>query len=573
MKIKKIIKGSIPFLMIFSLTSCSLKINSNNNNSSLSEIEYVYNFLKANGYVGVSDRELYDGMIYGLTNAMNDPFTYYTSANNGETQDYSSSGVGYGFVRTLYYGEALVKQVMKDSPCEKAGLKEGDIVTKVAKYNNENEKEVYKLTDYPISSWNLIFSGEDKQLVDLYVKRKNESGNYISLSDPIRITLGKYNQNKVKVDYITNERGYSEAYVELTSFLGDKKNNESVPDEELKDIFDTQIFTKYDTLDHLIIDLRGNGGGYVNNCVNALSLFIPENEPCVYYLFSDGTYSSLNNTKYDKQYTSLINKITLIIDDDSASAAESFAVGLRDSSFTKDKVSIVGQVSYGKGIAQSFLSLFNDNSLIRYTFAKVCSPTKECINKRGIVPSFFVGEEHISYDKYQRFIEGVNDNSSLSNDDKEIILSRINLLLNSNIIDFDEAITKCKSYLKIKDGNSLYNKDFSEKFQDKFYDNVITSLNNIFTGYVEGVENNDDLSSAQRKFIKAKINYLLNEDYPSFDKALKAFQEKYNIVDEDNIYNRQSSMLLQGLLMDVHIENYENKTLEEIRNLYESKAI
>lgn len=566
-----------------SLTSCNLVGFGNTSNPNLSDeemayIAQVYEFLKTNYHEDIDQRTLLDGMIYGLTDSFGDPYTYYTSTANGETQDYSSSGVGLGFSRIMYYGEAYVEQVMKDSPAEKGGMKDKDIIYKVRNVSVDGTRgEDYILKEHSVSDWSNAFLGASGSQIEVFVKRKNSEGVYVELEEPLLITRGAYNVDKVRLLELTNVDGYSEAYVELSSFLGDESSGETTPQDELKDIFDTKIFVEgRKKLNHLIIDLRGNGGGYVSNCVDTLGLFIPKGKSTGYYQYADGSYASLDNNNMSKQYTSQIDHMTLIIDSETASAGEAFALGLRDSSYTKDKVSIVGQVSYGKGIAQSFVSLFNDGSLIRYTFAKVCSPSKECVNKRGIVPDVFLGHEYIPYEKYVRYIPGVTSNSLLSEKDQNLILDRINLLLGSSYDDLEEAIITFRKVVKLEkdENNSLYDEAFASKLQDKMYDNVIMYSNsNIYTGHIEPAINNDYLSSAQRIFIKDKINYVLGESYSTFDKALKAFQEKYDIVNEDGIYDKTTADLLQGLGMDLHFEVYENEVIEQIKELYGSKKI
>lgn len=566
-----------------SLTSCNLVGFGNTSNPNLSDeemayIAQVYEFLKNNYHEDIDQRTLLDGMIYGLTDSFGDPYTYYTSTANGETQDYSSSGVGLGFSRIMYYGEAYVEQVMKDSPAEKGGMKDKDIIYKVRNVSVDGTRsEDYILKEHSVSDWSNAFLGASGSQIEVFVKRKNSEGVYVELEEPLLITRGAYNVDKVRLLELTNVDGYSEAYVELSSFLGDESSGETTPQDELKDIFDTKIFVEgRKKLNHLIIDLRGNGGGYVSNCVDTLGLFIPKGKSTGYYQYADGSYASLDNNNMSKQYTSQIDHMTLIIDSETASAGEAFALGLRDSSYTKDKVSIVGQVSYGKGIAQSFVSLFNDGSLIRYTFAKVCSPSKECVNKRGIVPDVFLGHEYIPYEKYVRYIPGVTSNSLLSEKDQNLILDRINLLLGSSYDDLEEAIITFRKVVKLEkdENNSLYDEAFASKLQDKMYDNVIMYSNsNIYTGHIEPAINNDYLSSAQRIFIKDKINYVLGENHSTFDKALKAFQEKYDIVNEDGIYDKTTADLLQGLGMDLHFEVYENEVIEQIKELYGSKKI
>lgn len=567
----------------FCLTGCSLLGTQTGNTNVSDEMYYIsqiYEYLQIAYYKNVDLRSILDGMVYGITSAYDDPYTYYTSSANGEYQDYSSSGVGLGFSRTMYYGEAYLDQVMKNSPAEKAGLKDGDIIYKIRNINSDGTyQEFYVLKDHSSSDWGNAFTGEVNTQIEVYIRRKDSNGVYVQLEEPLVATRGTYNVDKTRLMEITNVNGYSEAYIQLTSFLGDEDNGETTPYQELKDIFDNDIFTNgIDTLDHLILDLRGNGGGYVDNCTDALGLFIPQGQPTAYYLFKDGSYSALVNTRVSKQYTSQIEQITLIIDNDTASAAETFTMGLRDSEYTKDKVNVVGQVSYGKGCAQTFLSLFGDGSLIRYTFAQVCSPSKAIINQRGIVPDVFLGEEYVSYEKYVKFIPGVTDNNLLEENDKTIILNRINELLGTKYSDFEEAVKMCKKALKITEKSntldSLYTDKFANELHNKVYVYVtLNKIQNIYVGHVVPKENNDYLSTLQRVFIKDKINLVLNSSYSTFDKALKAFQEKYNIVNEDGLYDKVTADLLQGLSMDLHFDIYNNQVIEQVKELYGSKKI
>lgn len=558
--------------LTFSLTSCRMIGFTSQDPAEQGYVDFICSYLKEHYYIEVDERQLLDGMLYGLTDAFEDPFTYYTSMANGETQDYSSSGVGLGFSRTLYYGEALVAQVMKNSPAEKAGLKEDDILYKVR--NVGENAEFYVLKEHSYNDWGNVLTGEAGSSIELYVRRKDEAGVYREIGDPIIVTRGAYNIDKARLLSLTDTEGYSEAYVEITSFLGDESLGESTPQGELQDIFDRQIFNQgIDHLDHLIVDLRGNGGGYVNNCVEALGLFIPLNEVTAYYLYSDGTYTPLKNTTMKVQYTDRIGQITLLIDNGTASAGESFALGLRDSPYTKEKVKIAGQVSYGKGIAQSFLNLFNDGSLIRFTFAKVCSPTKNCINKRGIVPDLFLGEEYIPYDVYQRFIPGVKDNADLSESDASILVGRINALTGKSFSDLSEAISGYREIYGLGTGDR-YDSDFADHLADKVYDKIIYSYGaNLYTGFVEARENNDYLTSQQRIFIKNQINYLFGTGYGTFDQAVRAFQEEYAIVNEQGIYDKTTADLLQGLLADLHVSIYEDQVLAQVKQAYGSEKI
>ena len=154
--------------LTFSLTSCSL-LGYQYDPSVSDEMNYIsqiYEYLQIAYYKDIDLRSVLDGMIYGLTSSYDDPYTYYTSSANGESQDYSSSGVGLGFSRTMYYGEAYVEQVMKNSPAEKGGLKDGDIIYKVRNINSDGSKdEFYVLKDNNSSDWGNVLLGEiDSQI-------------------------------------------------------------------------------------------------------------------------------------------------------------------------------------------------------------------------------------------------------------------------------------------------------------------------------------------------------------------------------------------------------------------------
>ena len=125
--------------LTLSLTSCNWLGYQKDPNVSdeMNYISQIYEYLQISYYKDIDLRTILDGMIYGLTSSYDDPYTYYTSSANGEYQDYSSSGVGLGFSRTMYYGEAYVEQVMKNSPAERSGLKDGDIIYKLRNVNDD----------------------------------------------------------------------------------------------------------------------------------------------------------------------------------------------------------------------------------------------------------------------------------------------------------------------------------------------------------------------------------------------------------------------------------------------------
>ena len=130
---------------------------------------------------------------------------------------------------------------MKNSPAEKAGLKDKDVIYKI---KNDNEEE-YILKDHSYSDWTSHFLGEEGSQVEVYVNRKDNEGVYREIKDPLIVTRGKYDVDKARLLSLTSTDGYSEAYVELTSFLGSESDKEVTPQGQLKDIFDNEIFCKH----------------------------------------------------------------------------------------------------------------------------------------------------------------------------------------------------------------------------------------------------------------------------------------------------------------------------------------
>lgn len=332
-----------------------------------------YNSFKNEYYHQQDERVLIDGLYYGLTASVDDRFTFYVSSEKNESQGLSTSQVGIGFERATYYGNALVNHVMSNSPASKArfiddsnqfidgevGLKKGDIIVKIREFDDMGSP-YYVLKEHPSSDWSNRFAGSINTNVELVILRDGVTKRCVA-------TRNYFDTDKARLI----EKNYSslkkEAVVQISSFLGNLNNNESTPARELVDIFKNDLLKDNNYIDNLILDLRGNGGGYVLNFSELLSLFTGKIDAYGYYYFPrENKYTPVeapnsNNRgsiyNYDgwRNFNDSIGHYTLIIDEGTASAAESFVVGLRDYKDTKDKVTIVGEISYGKGIAQSFM--------------------------------------------------------------------------------------------------------------------------------------------------------------------------------------------------------------------------
>lgn len=578
-KLKQIKRNAITFSIFGLIASTCLGIGlgyyfsekRNGVPEEMKEFITFYNHFKENYYEEVDDRTLLDGLYYGLTNSVNDNYTFYTSTVNNEYQDLSSSGVGLGIARSVYYGQPLITQVMRTGPASQAiiydkndnkldlvGLKKGDILIKA---KNKNDINYYEFNKYHYSSWSEVLLGDIDSEIELVFKRDN-------IEYKAKITRGTYNVDKVELLSFENDQ----AVFTLNSFLG--SGEETTPAEELHSYFENVIF-KNDSykLDNLVIDLRDNGGGYVNNCNQLLGLFLGANETAGYYQYSNGNYTKLytNMVNLKKSYNDRINSYTFIINQNTASAAEAFVIGMQDSEQTKDKVKVVGETSFGKGIAQTFYDVYEDGSMVRYTFAKVCSPSKRSINKRGIVPDVFASylsiQDKDEYDSWRLYVEGVNSNDELSAKEKALIKSRIELLISIQTVDLNDAIDKFQTIYEI-DENGVFGEKTASKLGDLFFDyyNTYTPMN-IYDSYVIGGDEYDIYSPTQMKCIKKQISLLLNKEFTSFDKAVREFQNENGLTSKDGLYDLETSYLLQGLMYDLMVEQ-EDSVLKLAKEIY-----
>ena len=162
--------------------------------SELNEFLQIYEEMQGLFYQEVDNRTIIDGLYYGLTDAFNDDYTFYTSTYQGESQNLSIAGFGLGFSRVVYYGNCLLKHVFKDSPAYKSGLQDGDIIEAVAQGKIENgdlvfeEKQVLKNIDS--ASWSSLFQGEKDSFIKCYVARGKQKLE-------IKVQRGDYTQDSV----------------------------------------------------------------------------------------------------------------------------------------------------------------------------------------------------------------------------------------------------------------------------------------------------------------------------------------------------------------------------------------
>ncbi|RKW21988.1 S41 family peptidase [Candidatus Gracilibacteria bacterium] len=324
--------------------------NSKEDSLNLDKYFSVYDKIKDNYYDfgDVKKEDLVEKSIVGLVSGLNDPYTEYFNPNENKNFMSSLSGDFEGIGAVLEKVDLGVKitSVVENSPAETAGIKPGDIVTDV------NGINIAKMSTTEVIA---LIKGPAGKEVNLVLKRGDETIEKQLFTKAIVIP-------SIAGKEIDDDIGY----IGVATF-GDKTGTEFKKELE-----------KLKNKKGIIIDLRDNGGGYLEIAVNMLENFIKRGDVIAYTKYKDGK----KDTYYSRSLGDLYNgKIVVLMNGFSASASEIFAGVMKD----YQKAILVGEKTYGKGSVQQPIEL-KDGSMIKITIAKWFTPKDKNIDKEGIEP-------------------------------------------------------------------------------------------------------------------------------------------------------------------------------------------
>lgn len=325
--------------------------NTLSSNNTLKEIEKAYENI-INSYVeDVDTSELVNAAIEGMYSYLDDPYTTYIDASQEEDLMDRLNGeyTGIGVEITKIEEGILVVNVFEDGPASKAGILSGDILVKL------NGKDITSSSAADVSS-----------------SIKNSKSNMIELSflrSGITITRTLTIKN-VNVPSVTKENFNGIGYIKIDTFSNTTYSQFKTALESLEN----------ENITSLVIDVRDNGGGYLNSAVDIAKLFIEKGEKI--YGLEDKTSKTFyeDDTKEKRTY-----KIAILINSSSASASEVLASALKESY----GATLVGTTSYGKGTVQE-TSTLSSGGMLKYTTAYWLTPSGNCINGIGINPDIEV---------------------------------------------------------------------------------------------------------------------------------------------------------------------------------------
>ncbi len=319
-----------------------------------SELNEVYNKL-ASTYNGDIDNEaIIEGAKKGLVDSLGDVYTVYMNAEESEEfyKDlHGDVGSGIGIEMGLRDGYVRVLRTLPDNPARKAGLLAGDIIYKV------DGEEVYTLSSEQISQ---KVRGEAGSEVTVTVIRDGEEKSFTMKRETIN-NVSAYVDYDGKTAIITVTRFDNDTGTKVQGFA------KEFADKGIKKV---------------ILDLRGNGGGYVAAAQDLLSLWIDGDKILIQKSKHEGddAMSSSSGKALLKDI-----KTVVLVNGSTASASEITAGALQD----YGKATIVGETTYGKGVVQNLYNLSND-TLLKVTTAEWYTPDDRSINKTGITPDIEV---------------------------------------------------------------------------------------------------------------------------------------------------------------------------------------
>jgi carboxyl-terminal processing protease len=294
------------------------------------------------------------GAISGMLESLGDPHTSYMDPEMFRQQNTPLQGEyeGIGAWVDITGEYLIIISPMPNSPAEKQGLKSGDQI--------------------------IAIDGEDMTGIEgnLVLRRiLGKAGTEVTLSifrpttnETIEVTITR---QKITIPSVTGEMLEDDiAYIQLINF-GEKTH------QDLRNILKDLLKQKPVGL---ILDMRNNGGGYLNTAIDVASEFVSQS-PIMYEEFGDG-----ERITYKAKPNGLATEIPLVvlINEGTASASEITAGAIQD----YGRGVLVGKTSYGKGSVQNWVTLQNDQGAIRVTIARWLTPNERQINSLGIAPDY-----------------------------------------------------------------------------------------------------------------------------------------------------------------------------------------
>ncbi len=343
-----------------------LSLNSNTKNEA--KIRLLMDYIEQNYVDTINTNTLLDGAITQMVRKLDPHSAYIPKENLQEIQDrMQGKFVGIGIQFRMINDSVTVIEPIKGGPSINAGIKAGDRI--ILADNDTISGKNLTANDVP----KYLKGKKDTQVV-LHVFRKSNDSLF-----NVEIVRGNVNIKSVDLSYMINNHI---GYIKIDRFARNtfKEFKEALTNLTAKGMKD------------LVLDLRGNGGGYIDIATTIVDEFLEDDKLIVFTKDNKGKieeYVASKEGAFEK------GKLYVLIDENSASASEIVAGALQDN----DKGTIIGRRSFGKGLVQVEMGL-GDGSAVRLTTARYYTPTGRSIQK----PYTMNGDDNY-YNDYQKRIQ------------------------------------------------------------------------------------------------------------------------------------------------------------------------
>ena len=297
--------------------------------------------------------------------SLNEPYTRFMTKKDYEDLTTSITSKIYGIGVNIYSnaGKIEIFNVMPATPADFAQLKQGDIITAV------NGKDTNGMNVSEVAS---LVRGPENSVVELTILRNNKKITKKIKRKEIKIKT-------VRSSIVDNHIGY----IQILSFMSGSTPNEFV---------DALNNTK--NTDSLILDLRGNTGGLLDNAVFIADIFLQKGT-IVDIIYRNGYKKSI---RAQDEIQPIDKPVVVLVNGASASASEILSGALKD----YHRATLVGKKTFGKGLVQKVVPLPNQTG-VNITIARYLTPNGTDINKLGIKPDVEIGND------YETIINNKND--------------------------------------------------------------------------------------------------------------------------------------------------------------------
>lgn len=354
--------------------------NTNSSGLNYSKLDQIYSALQQK-YVGKLDKQkMIEGAAAGMVNALGDKYTEFFTANEAKefNSDLNGTLTGIGIqLGNNTQGQLEVVAPIDNTPAKTAGIQSGDVISKI-----DGKDSLNMSADVAVGK----IRGKSGTQVTLTIVRNGVSKNYKLTRTKITVPSTTWkisndngqnwtsNTDSNFAKTLAAANANSVGYIRISTFGDDTAGLSAKAAKSFADAGVKKI----------ILDLRGNGGGYVDAAQSLVSLWLPQGKEIVKEV-GKNNYVLDNVTATGDPIFATDTKTVVLIDGGSASASEITAAALRDNNVA----TLVGAKSYGKGCMQELVDL-QGGAQLKVTVANWYTPNGKNITDKGITPDVSV---------------------------------------------------------------------------------------------------------------------------------------------------------------------------------------